>query len=67
MRGIAAAAKFVELSIQVSDNNVKLIVLERVDQLRKKNPAVLDDLTMEILRILSRYMGCHDSERNFNG
>ncbi|KAF4122371.1 coatomer subunit beta [Geosmithia morbida] len=49
----AAAAKFIELSIKESDNNVKLIVLDRVDQLRKKNPGVLDDLTMEILRALS--------------
>lgn len=49
----AAAAKFIELSIKVSDNNVKLIVLERVDQLRRKNEGVLDDLTMEILRVLS--------------
>lgn len=49
----AAAAKFIELSIKESDNNVKLIVLERVNQLRKANIGVLDDLTMEILRVLS--------------
>lgn len=49
----AAAAKFIELSIKEADNNVKLIVLDRVDQLRQKNEGVLDDLTMEILRVLS--------------
>ncbi|CAJ2512685.1 Uu.00g008040.m01.CDS01 [Anthostomella pinea] len=49
----AAAAKFIELSIKEADNNVKLIVLDRVDQLRQKNPGVLDDLVMEILRVLS--------------
>ena len=49
----AAAAKFVELSIKEADNNVKLIVLDRVDQLRKRNEGVLDDLIMEILRVLS--------------
>jgi coatomer subunit beta len=49
----AAAAKFIELSIKEADNNVKLIVLDRVDQLRTKNPGVLDDLIMEILRVLS--------------
>lgn len=49
----AAAAKFIELSIKEADNNVKLIVLDRVDQLRKRNEGVLDDLTMEILRVLS--------------
>jgi coatomer subunit beta len=32
---------------------VKLICLDRVDQLRQKNEGVLDDVTMEILRVLS--------------
>lgn len=49
----AAATRFIELCIKEADNNVKLIVLDRVDQLRKRNPGVLDDLTMEILRVLS--------------
>lgn len=49
----AVATKFIELSIKESDNNVKLIVLERVNQLRKSNEGVLDDLTMEILRVLT--------------
>ena len=49
----AAASKLIELSIRESDNNVKLIVLDRVDQLRKKNEGILDDLTMETLRVLS--------------
>ncbi|OCK78931.1 coatomer subunit beta [Lepidopterella palustris CBS 459.81] len=49
----AAAGKFVELAIKEPENNVKLIVLERVDQLRQKHESVLDDLTMEILRVLS--------------
>ncbi|RWQ95704.1 putative coatomer subunit beta [Paecilomyces variotii] len=49
----AAASKLIELSIKEADNNVKLIVLDRVDQLRIKNEGVLDDLTMEILRVLS--------------
>ena len=49
----AAAGKLVELSIKESDNNVKLIVLDRVDQLRRRNEGVLDDLTMEVLRVLS--------------
>ncbi|KAI9751801.1 MAG: hypothetical protein M4579_005887 [Chaenotheca gracillima] len=49
----AAASKFIELSIKESDNNVKLIVLDRVDQLRQRSEGVLDDLTMEILRVLS--------------
>ncbi|KAI9885133.1 MAG: hypothetical protein M1823_003063 [Watsoniomyces obsoletus] len=49
----AAASKLIELSIKEADNNVKLIVLDRVDQLRRKNEGVLDDLIMETLRVLS--------------
>ncbi|RVD83021.1 uncharacterized protein DFL_007425 [Arthrobotrys flagrans] len=49
----AAAGKFIELSVKEPDNNIKLIVLDRVDQLRKKHDGVLDDLTMEILRVLN--------------
>ncbi|KAK9465355.1 adaptin N terminal region-domain-containing protein [Lipomyces arxii] len=49
----AAAGKFIELSVKESDNNVKLIVLERVDQLRKRNEGVLNELVMEILRVLT--------------
>jgi coatomer subunit beta len=49
----AAAGKFIELAIKESDNNVKLIVLEKVNTLRKANEGILDDLTMEILRVLS--------------
>ncbi|QIX02410.1 hypothetical protein AMS68_007927 [Peltaster fructicola] len=49
----AAAGKFIELAIKESDNNVKLIVLEKVNQLRRLNGGILDDLTMEVLRVLS--------------
>ncbi|KAL2267082.1 hypothetical protein VTJ83DRAFT_4359 [Remersonia thermophila] len=49
----AAAGKFIELAIKEPDNNVKLIVLDRVDQLRQKSEGILDDLIMEILRVLS--------------
>ena len=49
----AAAAKFIEIAIKEADNNVKLIVLDRVDQLRQRNPGILDESTMEILRVLS--------------
>lgn len=49
----AAAAKFCELAIKEADNNVKLIVLDRVDQLRRNNEGILDDLIMEELRVLS--------------
>jgi coatomer subunit beta len=49
----AAAGKLIELAIKEADNNVKLICLDRVDQLRIRNEGVLGDLTMEALRVLS--------------
>ncbi|KAK9470053.1 adaptin N terminal region-domain-containing protein, partial [Dipodascopsis tothii] len=49
----AAAGKFIELAVKEPDNNVKLIVLDRIDLLRRRNEGVLDELTMEILRVLS--------------
>ena len=49
----AAASKLIELSIKEADNNVKLIVLDRVEQLRQRNEGVIDELTMEVLRVLS--------------
>lgn len=49
----AAAGKFIELAIKDPDQNVKLIVLEKIEDLRQKNEGILDDLVMEILRILS--------------
>ena len=49
----AAAGKFIELGNKDPDQNVKFIVLEKVEDLRRKNEGILDDLVMEILRILS--------------
>ncbi|KAI5289186.1 coatomer subunit beta [Ascosphaera acerosa] len=49
----AAAAKLIELSIKEADNNVKLIVLDRVLDLHRLHDGVLNDLAMEILRVLS--------------
>ncbi|KAJ3628311.1 hypothetical protein MTP99_015625 [Tenebrio molitor] len=51
----AAASCYIELIIKESDNNVKLIVLDRLIALRE-HPAherVLQDLVMDILRVLS--------------
>jgi coatomer subunit beta len=41
------------LAIKESDNNVKLIVLDKVSELHKEHEGVLQDLVMEILRVLS--------------
>jgi coatomer subunit beta len=49
----SAAGKLVELAIKHSDNNVKLIVLEKISVLRRKNEGVLDELVMDVLLVLS--------------
>lgn len=49
----ASASKFIELAIKESDNNVKLIVLDKVSELHKEHDGILEDLVMEILRVLS--------------
>ncbi len=47
----AAIATYIDLAIKESDNNVKLIVLNRIDELIKNH--ALDGIVMDILRILS--------------
>lgn len=49
----AAASAFAELITKEADNNVKLIVLDRFDQLRAKHDHVLDGMVMDILKVLS--------------
>ncbi|WWC73739.1 uncharacterized protein I206_107711 [Kwoniella pini CBS 10737] len=49
----AAAAALAELIIKEADNNVKLIVLDRFDNLRAKHDHVLDPMVMDILKVLS--------------
>ncbi|KAJ1920904.1 coatomer subunit beta [Tieghemiomyces parasiticus] len=50
----AAAACFIELAVKESDNNVKLIVLDRLGELHRDNGSgVLSDLVMDVLRVLS--------------
>ncbi|KIM38155.1 hypothetical protein M413DRAFT_447920 [Hebeloma cylindrosporum] len=49
----AAASCFITLVIKESDNNVKLIVLDRLDNLRAKHDHVLDGLIMDVLQVLS--------------
>ncbi|KAF8131427.1 adaptin N terminal region-domain-containing protein [Boletus edulis] len=49
----AAASCFVNLVVKESDNNVKLIVLDRLDALRSKHGAILDGLIMDVLQVLS--------------
>jgi coatomer subunit beta len=49
----AAANCYIELAIKESDNNVKLIVLDKIHQLHLKNERMLDDSVMDILRVAS--------------
>ncbi|KAK4685797.1 coatomer subunit beta, partial [Tremellales sp. Uapishka_1] len=49
----AAAAALAELIVKEADNNVKLIVLDRFDNLRGKHEHVLDGMVMDILKVLS--------------
>lgn len=51
----AAATCYIELIVKESDNNVKLIVLDKLIQLREvaSHEKVLQDLVMDILRVLS--------------
>ena len=44
----------IELIQKESDNNVKFIVLDRVDVLQSKHEHVLDSLVLDILGVLSR-------------
>ncbi|KAJ1986206.1 coatomer subunit beta, partial [Coemansia spiralis] len=48
----AAAACYIALASKESDNNIKIIVLERLDQLRARHEGIVDDLVMDLLRVL---------------
>ncbi|CED82250.1 coatomer protein [Phaffia rhodozyma] len=58
----AAAGTFLELCVKEADNNVKLIVLERVNALRIKHEFVLDSLVMDVMRVLNSAAGGGDME-----
>ena len=49
----AAASTYATLLNTQSDNNVKLIVLKRLEELKKKHPKILQEIMMDILRALS--------------
>ncbi|EIN14354.1 coatomer beta subunit [Punctularia strigosozonata HHB-11173 SS5] len=49
----AAASCYISLACKESDNNVKLIVLDRLEVLRSKHGHVLDSLILDVLQVLS--------------
>lgn len=50
---VLAGSKFVELATKEADNNVKIITLERVNELNKRHPGILQSLSLDILGVLS--------------
>lgn len=49
----AAAQCYCQLLASQSDNNIKLILLDRITELRKSQTAVLQELVMDMMRALS--------------
>jgi coatomer subunit beta len=49
----AAASCYISLIMKVPDNNVKLIVLNKLNDLREKHGRIIDGMTMDILCVLS--------------
>ncbi|CAB4255039.1 similar to Saccharomyces cerevisiae YDR238C SEC26 Essential beta-coat protein of the COPI coatomer, involved in ER-to-Golgi protein trafficking and maintenance of normal ER morphology [Maudiozyma barnettii] len=49
----ASVSKLTDLADRVSDNNVKLIVLDRVQDINNNNPGTLEERTLDILRLLN--------------
>lgn len=50
---VLAGNKFVELATSEPDNNVKIITLDKIKELNKKSPGVLQGLCLDILGVLS--------------
>lgn len=48
-----AGTKFIELATKEADNNIKIITLERINELNKKHPGLLQGLSLDILGVLS--------------
>ncbi|SAL98315.1 hypothetical protein [Absidia glauca] len=49
----ATASCYIDLVVKESDNNVKLIVLDRLRDLHMKHEHVLDNLVMDLLQVLT--------------
>lgn len=49
----AATSTYIDLLCKQSDNNVKLIILDRLTQIKKENGKVVGELLMDVLRALA--------------
>lgn len=56
---LAAASCYINLVAKESDNNAKIIVLDRLDSLRARHGHVLDPMVMDILQLVTRYVHYH--------
>lgn len=50
----AAAGSYAQLLSAESDHNVKLIVLERLQELKGRHPKVMQEMVMDVMRALAR-------------
>lgn len=50
---VLAANKFVELALKELDNNVKIITLDRINDLNKAHPGLLLGLSLDVLGVLA--------------
>lgn len=48
----AAASTYIDILCTESDNNVKLIVLDRINAIKQRHPKVMQDLLLDVLRAL---------------
>jgi len=49
----AATSTYISLLVKESDNNVKMIVLDRLMTIKQKHPKIMEELLMDILRALN--------------
>jgi coatomer subunit beta len=49
----AAASAYIDVLCTESDTNVKLIVLDRLDAVKRRHPKVMQDLLLDVLRALA--------------
>ncbi|AGO10343.1 AaceriABL112Wp [[Ashbya] aceris (nom. inval.)] len=49
---LQVASKLIDLAVKESDNNIKLIILNKIDEIQAKDPRSLEDLTLDVLRVL---------------
>lgn len=49
----AASSCYINLIVRESDNNVKLIALDRVGEMIQRFPKMLDDQVMDLMRVLA--------------